>query len=167
MEHLKEDLKRITTTSELSGYPSNLKTAYIGFEDWEELSKFVEENPEFVPIQLMRKDGQELYTRQNIATEPFYNSSEDYGDNYSEFDNTITEQEFMENEVRPRLENFDDLESLEVFVSDMKEVWNEISNLGDDEIVITRFGAYYETIKKESLRFYHDCREWVIGVIEN
>lgn len=161
-----ENLERITTTNELSGYPSNLKHAYIGFEDWEELSKFVEENPEFVPIMLTRRDGQQLWTRQGVATEPFNNSSEDYGDDYSELDNTITEQEFIENEVRPQLEDFDDLESLEAFVSNKKEVWDEINRLGDNEIVITYMGAYYETIEKVSLSFYHDTRHWAIGVIE-
>lgn len=163
MKH--RELKKVTTTNELSGYPSNLKEVYIGFEDWEELSKFVEENPEFIPIQLTKRDGQEIWTRQSQVYEQFTNGAEDYGDDYSEFDNTITEQEFIENEVRPQLEDFDDLGSLEAFVSNKKEVWDEISRLGDDEIVITYLGAYYDTIKKRSLSFSHDTRTWVIGAM--
>lgn len=103
------DLKRIDTTSELSGYPSNFKTGYIGFDTWEELQEFVKKNPEFVPIKLTRREGQEIWARLGQTNEPFNNSSEDYGDDYSEFDNTITELEFIENEARPYLGEFDDL----------------------------------------------------------
>lgn len=96
--------------------------------------------------------------------DPYQNSAEDYGDNYDEFDK-ICEAEFFEREIKPSIDNFEDFESLETFIKDKKEVWQEIEAMEDDEIVITCYGEYYETIKRESMSFSHDTWNYKIGLI--
>ena len=160
------NLELIETTSQPNGYPSNISGALIGFESFaqaEELAK--EYNLEISTFK--KKDGWSLWYRtESTAYKPFMNSSSDYGDNYSEF-SKIDEEDFIENEVKFFFENdlvsFDQIES---FLKQKKEIWEQIELMEDDEIVITNDGRYFETIKKESMYFYHDTNHNVIGIQE-
>ena len=93
------------------------------------------------------------------------NSSDDYGDNYSQLEK-MNEKVFYESEVKDSLENFDNLEDLQNFLSKKQELFEEIENMEVDEIVITCQGEYYETIKKESMYFTHDTNHVTIGLID-
>lgn len=54
---------------------------------------------------------------------------------------------FLNPEVKDSIENFDNLEDLQNFLSKKQELFEEIENMEVDEIVITCQGEYYETIK--------------------
>lgn len=159
-------LEIINTTSERNGYPSNLKKAIIGFENFKQAEEIAEKyNLEITSFE--KKDGWDLWYRTNSSIyEPFSNSSEDYGDNYSQL-YKMDEEDFIENEVKFFFDNnIESFEQIEAFLSAKKEIWNHICKMEDDEIVIAHEGNYYETIKKESMYFYYDTKHFVIGLQE-
>lgn len=158
-------LELIETTSERNGYPAHLKKAIIGFDTFEEAEKIARENHLSIEI-FTKRDGWQLYYRTgNSAFEPFRNSASDYGDDYDEFSSEDIDG-FYENEVKSFVEDFDDFDSLSSFIDTKKRVFEELGMIDDDEIVITYEGRYCETIKKTSMRFYHDTKTKVIGLIE-
>lgn len=161
----KNGLELIETTSESNGYPANLKKAIIGFDTFEEAERIARENNLSIEI-FTRRDGWDLYYRTgNRAYEPFRNSASDYGDDYSEF--SIEDIDiFYEEEVKPFLEQFDDFESVSSFIKMKEEIFERLEMIDDDEIVITDEGRYCDTIRKTSMRFYHNAKTKVIGLIE-
>lgn len=159
-------LEIIETTSQANGYPSNLKYAIIGFETFEDAEKLATEHD--LEIQSFEKrDGWQLWARTgNTAYEPFKNNSDDYGDNYSEFDGgSIDEETFLQDEVLERLSDFNNFEDLQNFINSKKEFFEEIEKAGVHQKVITYMGDYYETIDAESMYFSHDTHHYVIGLI--
>jgi len=153
------------STSGSNGYPSNIKGIIIDFENFEDAENLAEKHNLSVEY-FQKKDGWQLWERTgNQAHEPMKNSSDDYGDNYSQLEK-MNEKVFYESEVKDSLENFDNLEDLQNFLSKKQELFEEIENMEVDEIVITCQGEYYETIKKESMYFTHDTNHVTIGLID-
>lgn len=158
-------LELIETTSERTGYPANLRHAIIGFETFEEAEKIAGENNLSIGI-FTKRDGWQLYYRTgNSAHEPFKNSADNYGDDYHGF-TTEDIDTFYEEEVKPRVEEFDDFDSLSSFIEKKKEIFEKLELLDEDEMIITCEGRYYETIPKASMSFYFDTKTTVIGLIE-
>lgn len=153
------------STSGTNGYPSNIKGIIIGFEYFQDAEELAEKhglNIEF----FTKKDGWDLWERtNNQAHEPMKNSSDDYGDNYHQFEK-MSEKVFYESEIKHSIENFDNLEDLQNFLSKKQELFEEIEKMEVDEIVITYQGDFYETIKKESMYFTHDTNHVTIGLID-
>lgn len=158
-------LELIETTSERNGYPSHLKNAIIGFDSFEEAEKIAKDNNLSIEI-FTKKDGWQLYYRTgNSAYEPFKNGADNYGDIYSELSSEDVDT-FYEEEVKPCVDNFNDLDSLSNFIKNQKEILEKLELIGDDEKIITCDSRYYETIKKTSMSFYFDTKTSVIGLIE-
>lgn len=159
-------LELIETTSERNGYPAHIKKAIIGFDTFEEAENIAKENNLSIEI-FTKRDGWQLYYRTGDRTyEPFSNSASDYGENYNEFSIEDIDT-FYEEEVKPFLEQFDDFDSVSSFIDMKKEILERLEMIDEDEIVITNEGRYYETIQKKSMRFYHDTKTKVIGLIED
>ena len=163
-------LTYIETTSGNNGYPQAIKSAIIGFDTFEEAEKLAEDHNLSIEL-FTKKDGWQLWYRtSNNAHEPIKNSSDDYGDNYSQFDK-MTEEEFLTNEVLPVIKdiemtdnnNFDFLES---FIEQQRKLFNKIDELEENEIVITCQGQYYDTINVYSMESYHDTKYIAIGLID-
>jgi len=153
------------STSGTNGYPSNIKGIIIGFDNFKDAEELAEKHGLSIEF-FTKRDGWELWERtNNQAHEPMKNSSDDYGDNYSQLEK-MNEKVFYESEVKDSLENFDNLEDLQNFLSKKQELFEEIENMEDDEIVITCQGDYYETIKKQSMYWAHDTRHITIGLID-
>ncbi len=157
-------LELIETTSERNGYPSHLKYAIIGFDSFEKAEKIANENGLQIEI-FEKRDGWQLYFRTgNTAYEEFDNSAYDFGDSYNAFDKSNLE-DYFENEVKSMLQEFDNMENLQKFIDKQKEIIEKLEDAEDNEVIITCYGQYYDTIKKRSMSFYHDTRTVVIGVI--
>ena len=157
------------STNGSNGYPSNIKGIIIGFYKFEDAEKLAEEHNLTIEM-FKKKDGWQLWERTgNKAHEPMKNSSEDYGDNYSQLEK-MSEEVFIKNEVSETLkyliEDGADFDTIEDFIKDKRKLFNEIDNMEDDEIVITYQGDYYETIKKESMYWAHDTKHITIGLID-
>lgn len=160
-----EGLEYIETTSERNGYPSNLDGAIIGFESFKQAEEIAEKYALEIST-FEKKDGWQLWYRSGGRPfEAFKNSSEDFGDNYSEIAK-MDEADFIESEVKFFFEDDrESFEEIEAFLKTKKEIWEEVEKMDDDEIVITFEGRYSETIKKESMFFYHNTKSIAIGLI--
>lgn len=159
-------LQLITTTISSNGYPSNLADAIIGFDSFEQAKQLAELHNLSIEI-FTKKDGWQLYCRtNNTMYEPLTNSADDYGDDYSEFNPTselhyISEcSQFIGENI---FQSFDDLQD---YIATSKKLYELFENKNEDEIIITCQGNYYDTIKRNSMSFYHDTKTTVIGLID-
>ena len=157
------------STSGSNGYPSNIKGIIIDFENFEDAENLAEKHNLSVEY-FQKKDGWQLWERTGSqAHEPMSNSSDDYGDNYSQLEK-MSEEEFIKNEIAETLkyliEDGADFDTIENFLAEKRKLFNEIEAMEDDEIVITCQGDYYETIKKQSMYWAHDTRHITIGLID-
>lgn len=165
-----KELIKVETTSSGIGYPENLKSAIIGFDNFEEARKLAEENNLEIET-FYKKNGWNLWARSgNTAFEAFTNSAEDFGDNYLEV-YAESEADFIENEVDPIISNNNHWESFEEytnFLKEKKEVWEQIEEADPEkEVVITYCGRYFETLPKKSMQFNdQDVTTYVIGLID-
>ena len=159
-------LQLIETTTGVNGYPQNLKHACIGFDTFEEAEAVAHQHNLRITT-FFKKAGWQLWRRNNNTTyRPMNITSEDYGDNYKHF-YCSDDRTFFEDEIKPRLENFDDLDSLEEFVQNQREILEEIDSIDDSQLVITYCGKYYETIHMQSMSWTHDGKYYEIGVIKD
>lgn len=158
-------IKKIQTTSDANGYPTNLKNGYIGFETWAEAKKFAEERG----LDLMcisQKAGWHVWHRGNMMNEPMTITAADYGDDY----NFETDADKYFESEREILEDCDTIEEAEEKLKTMREVVDAIkaADIEGGEVVVTCCGEYYETIKTETLSWYDErnSREYVIAAVE-
>ena len=104
-----------------------------------------------------------MYERQGRATEPYKNSSDDYGDDYAQYDDADAYQKLIMEDVLPYAE-LSTFEEVENWVKEKKEVYEELLTCGENEIVITYQGRYYDKIEKTSMWFSHDTHNYIIGL---
>ena len=157
------------STSGTNGYPSNIKGIIIGFDNFKDAEELAEKHGLSIEF-FTKKDGWDLWERtNNQAHEPMKNSSDDYGDNYHQFEK-MSEEEYILQEITPHIK--DNLQYTPTFerLSELlelhKKIYSGIEEMKDDEILITQFEGGYETIKKESMYFAHDTKHITIGLID-
>ncbi|WP_277264817.1 hypothetical protein [Prevotella corporis] len=159
-------LQLIETTSEKNGYPRNLKRAIIGFENFkqaEELAKQYDLSIE----EFYKKDGWSLYYRtKKRVSEPFENDSDEYGDDYLSYEKMSESEFFKVENLKDSFRDLNTFEEIEEFLEREREIFEEIDNMDENQLVITYCGRYYETIDKTSVEFYHDTEYRVIGLVE-
>jgi hypothetical protein len=156
-------LQFIETTSATNGYPQDLKPALIGFNDYEEAEEFAQEHGLQTYI-FHKRNGWQLWQRSKPAYEPMTITSDDYGDDYNMFTHDELDG-YFDNEVKPRLDSFDDIESLKTFVDEQEIIMEELDLCNENEAVITYCGDYYDTVKVKSIEWSHDTHHYVIGVM--
>ena len=141
-------IKKIQTTSDANGYPTNLKNGYIGFETWAEAKKFAEEK-DLALMCLSQKAGWQVWHREDSVYEPMTITAADYGDDY----NFETDAEKYFESEREILEDCDTIEEAEEKLKTMREVIDAIkaADIAGGEVVVTCCGEYCETIKTETM----------------
>lgn len=148
-----------------NGYPSGIKKGIVGFENFEDLQRYADKYG-LIPCTFHKRDGWHLYERKDTPYQPLQISASDYGDDYKQFTNSISQEEFLEQEVLPVLPSttFDDIIT---FVHKYEEVFDHICVADDDELVIMDFcGNYVETVQAETMQWSHDTHTYVIGLVE-
>ena len=160
-------LQYIETTTGMNGYPEHLHGAIIGFETFEEAEKLAKEHGLCIRT-FFKRDGWQLYQRNSNTTwEPMKITASDYGGDYKQFTNDISQEDFIEEELLPSLSatTFGDIINI---TNTYEELFDKITDAEDDELVIAdTFGGYVETIKKELMEWSNDSKTWVIGVMED
>lgn len=157
-----QGLSIIETTSEGNGYPKELRKAIIGFDSFEDAKTFAKKYNLSV-MMFFQRNGWQLWHRRDIAYEPIKVSASDYGDDYREL--TVADMDsYFEDEVKTCLDNFEDFDSIEIFLDEQKEIYNELKYLNESEKIITYQGRYYETVSIESMDWSYDSKRWIIGV---
>lgn len=157
-----EGLEYVETTSGTNGYPQDIQEAIVGFENWEQLEEIAEKY-KLEAINLHKRDGWQLYERQGTASEPFKNSSDDFGDDYCEYDDADSYQKSEMEDVFPHLD-LATFEEVEEWLKERKEVYNELLDLEENELIITYQGRFYDKIKIVSMSFSHDTHNYIIGL---
>lgn len=156
-------LRFVEATSESNGYPRNLKDALVGFDTFEEAEALAKEHGLDIML-LHKRDGWQLWYRQGYAHEPMRITSADYGDDYSALV-YMEEEDFYDEEVAPMLDAFSTLAELKAFIEDKEEIWEEMSTMGEDEIMILHDGKFYEKIAKNPMSWSFDTHNYEIGLV--
>ena len=157
------DLRFVETTSGRNGYPENLKPALVGFDTFEDAEKFAQEHGLDTWL-FHKRDGWQLWNRVHSVNEPMSISCEDYGDDYNLYTASSLEN-YFEDEVKPCLENFDNIEGLREFLDKQETIMDELENLDEDEAVVTLWGEYRETIQLHPMEWIHDTHYYIVGVM--
>lgn len=158
-----EGLHFVETTSESNGYPRNLKDALIGFDTFDEAEALAKEHGLDIML-LHKRDGWQLWHRKGNAYEPMTITSADYGDDYSDLE-YMGEEDFYDEEVAPMLDAFSTLAELKAFIEDQEEIWEEMSVMDRDELMILHDGKFYEMIEKNPMSWSFDTHNYEIGLV--
>lgn len=157
-------LELIQTTAGMNGYPQQLQDAIIGFDTFKEAEKLAKEYDLSIEV-FNKRDGWDLWYRTgSTAWEAFERSCEDYGEDYAQYANGEAEN-YVENEVRPFLNDIVGVGALCTFIQSGKKTYDKIKEADDDELVITRCGQYYDTVKKRTMAYEYDTHHYAIGLI--
>lgn len=162
-----EGLTIVETTTEISGYPKNLKKVLIGFDNFEQIEK-IAQTYNLQIIEILKKEGQQLYTRKkDHCLKPFSICADDYGNDYRQF--TFDDYDnFYTNFVKPHLQDFDDFYQLETFIHSMKNIEDEISimNEGERLIVNSEFDIV-DTVNDNMIEYNIDGTKHFIALIKD
>lgn len=160
-----ENLEVIETTSEMNGYPKYLEKALIGFKNFGHAEEVAHDYGLSIEV-FEKRDGWQFYYRTgSTAFKEIEVPADNYGDDYESFKSSDL-KDFYENEVKPMIAEFESFEQVEDFLEKKKDVYNAIKRLGHNEIVITRCGEYYNTVKEKTMSFSEDSKTTVIGLID-
>lgn len=161
-----EGLNLVTTTKGANGYPSELSEAIIGMQDFEEAEKLAEKYGLKI-VTLHTNAGWQFYEVKTVNTSgPLEIRAEDYGDDYSFYEED-TEEDYYNEVVCERLKDgFDTFEKLLEYVKDQEKIIREIGRAYPDEYVVTHRNTYYETIEKKLMEWSHDGHTYVIGLVK-
>lgn len=160
------NLHLIETTTGMNGYPRECKHALIGFDDFAEAERIAEEYNLRITT-FFKRDGWQLWERNSNTTYSAMNiSADDYGDDYRSFC-AAEEATYYADEVKPFLSDFEDFDELQEFLNEREEVFENIQDLTEDEIVITCNGRFYEIVEHTTMQWSHDTKNYAIGVIDD
>lgn len=156
-----------------NGYPRGIKEVITGFFDWEQVEDFVKRYGG-TPIMLHKKDGWQMWEREDHVYEPMEITAEMYGDNYNIIhkNDYADEQEFIREFILPRLEDVSSVVTMAEIVDRAKDIWSSVESSKTTEgVVIYNDGEYgwreYDTTKLECIEWSHDTHNYMIGVIFN
>lgn len=147
----------IETTSSRSGYPEGLKWALTGFEDWGEAAMAAKDLGGEI-ISLRRRDGQQLWTRDGRAFEPYTRTPES-DDEEIWAGGEQSAREYWDGErvaLADALQRGElDAEGLAAWSGKISRAIEEIADADDEQGIITRRGEFVEVIDLRSMS-YHD-----------
>lgn len=159
------NLTTVEITYGMNGYPQRLGDwGIIGFDNMEAAEKFAKDNGGEVS-HFESRDGWHFWNQKGNAWKPYTsdNMLSDMGDNYSFADSS---NEFYAEQLKDIAADFDgDFTDLEVAIKRIKEIIEAVESADDDEDVIVHEGRYYDTVKKEMMRYNHDTHRYAIGVL--
>lgn len=156
----REGLEYIETTTGRNGYPENIRGAIIGFETYAQAYKLAVKYE--LDVELFKtRYGWQFWERCGWMPTPLKISAEDYGDNYSQYNDV----DDVLNRLKDELPYMDSIEEIIAAAENAREIIDEINDCKPGEIVITCHGRYYETVSEETMRWDHDSKIYEIGVI--
>lgn len=161
------NLEIIDITCGINGYPKNTYEAIdaSNLKTFEEIHKLAEEHKLDICV-FHRRDGWHFWEDRGIAYEPFEITAEGYGDNYQSI-SKMDEATFIDYEVMTLIEGATTFGEIDTILKNRKEIWEEVEQMKDEEIVMLFEGNYYDTIQKNPLSFSEDTHNWIIGLKES
>lgn len=156
----REGLEYIETTTGRNGYPENIQGAIIGFETYNQAEEIADKYG--LDIELFKtRYGWQFWERCGRFFGPMEISSEDYGDDFYQYNDADDVLDDLKNQV-PYMDSIDEIISN---AENAREIIEALNDCKPGEIVITCTGRYYETVKQETMRWDYDSEVFAIGVI--
>ena len=147
----------IETTSSRSGYPEGLKWALTGFEDWDEAATAAKDLGGEI-ISLRRRDGQQLWSRDGKAFEPYTRTPES-DDEEIWPGGEQSAREYWDGESVALAEALQrgelDADGLAAWAGKISKAHEEIADADEGQGVITLRGEFVEVIDLRPMS-YHD-----------
>ena len=162
---LANEFTLIETTSEANGYPRNLRKAIIGFESYEQAEELAEKHGLSIEM-FERRDGWDLWTRRDSIFKAFDMASI-YSEEGYDFYKKISFEDFCEHEnVSSSLKECEDFDEMLAWVESFKELFEEIEDLKEGEILIK--DNYNNTFvsKEYTMAYSYDSHQYAIGLID-
>lgn len=156
----REGLEYIETTTGTNGYPESIRGAIIGFDTYDQAKEIADKYG--FDIELFKtRYGWQFWERCGWMPNPMKISSEDYGDNYSQYNDV----DDVLSRLKDELPYMDSIDEIIAAAENAREIIDEINDCKPGEIVITCHGRYYETVAEETMRWDHDSKIFTIGLI--
>lgn len=172
-----DNLQVIETSA--TEYPRYWQCAIIGFENWEQIQAFCDEE-QFrddlfgssiaTPVVLHRRDGQQFWNRTgHTAYEPFNSTDEEImGDRYSVYYRKDFKdyEDFRAQEILPFIDSEDEDEWDECeqrIVRNANALWKDLESCDDNHAIIYDDG-WWEEIELRCIEYYRDTHRYLIGV---
>lgn len=161
-------LDMIETTTGNNGYPQSLKYGLVGIDQYSDIEEIEKRYSDckIIPFLAYKKEGWQLYERRQVGEiyEPlnildFYTDASDCENWY----NTTTEKELLE-EFKLSLDALDTLEEASRFLAKYDNIYNLINELGDDEVLITRYLEEVDTYDLKTMFINYDSQQFSIGI---
>lgn len=178
---LSDNLQVIETSA--TEYPRDWQCAIIGFENWEQIQAFCEEeqfrdslfgSSIVTPVVLHRRDGQQFWNRTgNTAYKPFDCDTEDIigdGSRYSVYYRKDFKdyEDFRAQEILPFINSEDEDEWDECeqrIVRNANALWKDLESCDDNHAIrYDCVNGYSEEIELHCIEYYRDTHRYLIGV---
>lgn len=142
----------VETTIERNGYPSHVEKAFTGFSSWEQAKAFAHRYGLRL-IWIEKYDGWNLWHRKGTAFEPMEIRECDFGGTC----NFESDAEEVLQQLKEVIDSCDDIEEIRKAIERFEPIIEACNSRGDDEVVVTINGDYYDTIIPERvIHFYYD-----------
>ena len=165
IEELKERLEQffpVSTTSESTGYPKNIRTAYL-FTNWDDIQDILKGNEDLLSCEVfMKREGWDLYYRTGRHVDEPFNITAELLGGIIEYNNT--EEVFAECLYNVKERDWSCVEELYNYVETMQDITNTAESLGDDEVLI-EFECEYGVYKRKNVSYHEDSKYYEIGLI--
>lgn len=138
----------------------SIKVVY-DFEDFESLQKFANDN-DMVPVMIIKYANSMRWIINGVAYAPIKVSSQDYGLEYSVYENL---HEYYTKSFVPIVSNSEwiSCDTFNRFLCNQQEIVDNLKRLRRDEMILVRHNKYVCNVKKYTLRKVEDCYEIIIG----
>ena len=159
-----EGLDTVDTTSERNGYPSNIRRAVVGFDNFES-AKEIAGKYGLSLIWIDKKEGWNIWHRGEDAYKPMEIRPEYFGSDYN-FENEVDSyKETALDNIKYMLDNDADFDDIERAVTNAEKVIDAICKLEADEVVVTVNDEYYDTIELHPIYFSNDGKHTQLAAI--
>ena len=147
----------------MCGYPSHLHRGYIDFDSFEEAKAFADKyNGEVV--ELVRRDGWQLWQSRGYVLEELRVSAETYGDDYSTVESADDWNSECWEVLSELIADGAAVNELAETAAEMKDVLDRIEDLDENEAVLLCHGRFHSVIETKTMAYHEDVWQHTVGV---
>ena len=161
-----QGLQLVEVTQGMNGYPKGIYKAIIGFESYKDAEEMAEKNG-LERVTLRSRDGWQFYENLGRTYSPFDEYAAYPSDEYDHYTNISFDEFCAQEDVQGTLATAGDFDEMLAMLENFKEIFEQIENLGSDEVaVIHRESGEGEIIKKEYCHYHYDVWQYEIALVE-
>lgn len=162
-----EGLEIVSTCDNANGYPSGIRHAITGFPDFSEAKRAAEACDGEI-IEISRRDGRDLWTREGWISGPFEFSGEQFGDNYAVYNDAAAYWQEQREALAGRLSEGLELDELAELVSRAQDTRDRLEDLNEGECALCRNeeGIYTYAQDLNGMEYDFDGCRHTVAVIE-